>query len=150
GQQEHHLPLVRRHRPGGRPVLREDLPGQQGRRHPPCARRLPFRQAGRRADGRVHCRRHPLRGPERRPCVQAQRGFLVPDRHRRPGRDRSPVERHHRQRRPGQRLRLVQGQVGPVVADHAAGPHRSDRGSRSGGGQARLRRDDGDDQDRRR
>ena len=33
------------------------------------------------------------------------------------------------ERRPGKRMRLVQGQVGPVVADHAARPNCCDRRS---------------------
>ena len=33
-------------RRGGRPLLRRNLPRQRGWRHPPCAQRLPVRQAG--------------------------------------------------------------------------------------------------------
>ena len=84
------------------------------------------------------------------PAFQAQRGVLVPDRDRRPGRNRPLVERDRRQRRPGKRMRLVQGQVGPVVADHAARPHRRDLRSRSRGGQACVRSDDDDEKDRHR
>jgi hypothetical protein len=47
-------------------------------RRAPRARRLSLRQAGRRADGRIHGHRHPLPRPERRAGVQAQRGVLVP------------------------------------------------------------------------
>ena len=54
------------------------------------------------------------------------------------------------QRRAGQRLRLVQGQVGPVVADHAARADGRDRRPGPCGGQACLRSDDGDDEDRHR
>ncbi len=47
------------------------------------------------------------------------------------------------QRGRGERVRLVQGQVGPVVADHAARPHpRHGPGRRRG--QARVRGDDDD------
>src|SRR5512145_2824238 len=45
---------------------------------------------------------------------------------------------------------MVQGQVGPVVADHAARPDSRARRSRSRGGQARLRSDDADEKDRHR
>ena len=60
------------------------------------------------------------------PGVQAQRGVLVPGRDRRPGRDGPLLERDRRQRRAGERVRLVQGQMGPVLADHAARPDRGD------------------------
>ena len=64
--------------------------------------------------------------------------------------NRPPVARHRWQRRPGKRLRLVQGQMGPVVADHAARPDRGNRRSGPGGGQACVRGDDDDGQDRHR
>src|SRR5690606_35744807 len=61
---------------------------------------------------------------------------------------RSPVERHRQHRGAGERLWLVQGQVGDFLADHAAsadgGAARSGQGSRS----ARLRRHDDHAQDR--
>ena len=89
------------------------------------------------------------------PCIglnggplQAQRGLLVPDRHRRPGRDRPLLERHRRQRRGGKRLRLVQGQVGPLLADHAARAHRGHGGAATA--RSALRGDDEDAEDRRR
>ena len=41
-------------------------------------------------------------------------------------RDRPLLERHRRQWRPGERVRLVQGQVGRLLANHAA---RADRGA---------------------
>ena len=52
--------------------------------------------------------------------------------------NRPPVECDRRQRRSGERLRLVQGQVGPVVADHAARAHGRHRRSRSRGRQTRF------------
>ena len=59
------------------------------------------------------------------------------------------LERDRRQRRRGERLRLVQGQMGSVVADHTARPYRGDgQGRRCG--EARVRGDDGDAEDRRR
>jgi hypothetical protein len=56
--------------------------------------------------------------------VHPQRGVLVPGQDRRPGGNRPPVECNCRQRRGGEPVRLVQGQVGAVVADHAG---RADR-----------------------
>ena len=47
-------------------------------------------------------------------------------------------------------VRLVQGQVGPVVADHAARADRRVHRPRPRRGQARVRRDDGDAEDRHR
>ena len=44
--------------------------------------------------------------------------------------DRSLLERHRRQWRPGKRVRLVQGQVGRLLADHAARADRGDGGRR--------------------
>jgi predicted 3-demethylubiquinone-9 3-methyltransferase (glyoxalase superfamily) len=57
-------------------------------------------------------------------------------------------ERHRQQRRPGKRLRLVQGQMGRVLADHAGDADESGHRSRSCRRQARLRRDDDHAQDR--
>lgn len=62
GQQKHHLPLVRRRRAGGRDVLRQNLPGQHGRRGASRAGRLSGGQAGRRPDGRIHCDGYPCLG----------------------------------------------------------------------------------------
>jgi hypothetical protein len=42
---------------------------------PPCSRRLPLRQGGRRADGRIHRRRHPLHRPQRRPAFKHSEAF---------------------------------------------------------------------------
>ncbi len=64
------------------------------------------------------------------PAVQAQRSLLIPDRDRRPGGDRPLLERHRRQWRPGERVRLVQGQVGRLLADHAARADGGDGGRR--------------------
>ena len=63
---EHDLRLVRQGRRGCRPLLRRDLSRQRGGRRPPCAQRLPLRQEGRRADGRIHGCRRPLPRPQRR------------------------------------------------------------------------------------
>ena len=93
--------------------------------------------------------RHPVHRPQRRPGVQAQRGVLVPDRDRRSGRDGPLLERDRRQRRQGKPVRLVQGPLGPLLADHAARADRGDGGRRRRG-QARVRGDDADEEDRRR
>ncbi|SOY45931.1 hypothetical protein CBM2587_A140004 [Cupriavidus taiwanensis] len=142
--------MVRPRCAGSGELLCQDHSRQRGRRRDARAGRLSGRQGGRCADGGVHRCRHPVCRAERWPALQAQRGLLVPDRDRRPGRDRPAVERHRRQRRPGKRMRLVQGPLGPVMADHAAraagGGHRP--GPRRG--QARVRRDDDDAQDRHR
>ena len=66
------------------------------------------------------------------------------------GRDRPLLERDRRQRRRGERLRLVQGPVGLLLADHAARPARRHHQPRHRSGQARLRRDDAHEEDRRR
>jgi len=56
-EQEHDLSLVRQGRRGGRAVLRRDVSRQRRAGRPPRARRLPVRQGGRCADGRIHGRR---------------------------------------------------------------------------------------------
>lgn len=96
-------------------------------RGPPCAGRLPDGPGGRRADGGIHRDGHALHRLERRPALSAQRSLLVPGGDRRPGRNRPTVGRDHRQRRAGEPVRVVQGPVGGVVADHAAGPDRGDQ-----------------------
>ena len=93
---------------------------------------------------------HSLPWTQRRAAVQAQRGVLVPDRDRRSGRDRSPVERDCWKWRPGKRVRVVQGQVGSELADHTTRPRGRHHRPRSGGGQAGIRRDDDDDKNRHR
>ena len=60
------------------------------------------------------------------PAFRHSEAFL-PGRHRRPGRDRPPVERHRRQWRRGKRLRLVPRQMGHLLADHPARSQRSHR-----------------------
>ena len=85
GGQEHDLPLVRQGRGGCRPLLRQGVPIERQGGRPPGAGRLPVGKGGRRADSRVHGRRHPVHRPERRTGLSAQRGLLAPDRHGRPG-----------------------------------------------------------------
>src|SRR5690606_25065399 len=63
--------------------------------------------------------------------------------------DRPLLGRNRRQWRTGERMRLVQGQVGPLLADHATHADRGDGGRRRGS-QARLRRNDENEEDRRR
>jgi hypothetical protein len=109
----------------------------------------PAGRAGDLLTRRLHGLRRPVHWPERRNRAPAQRGVLVPDSDRRSGRDRQVLARHRRQRRRGKPVRLVQGQMGPVLADHAAGADRRARPRRRRC-QARVRRDDDDGQDRRR
>jgi hypothetical protein len=61
----------------------------------------------------------------------------------------SQEERHRRERRSGERMRLVQRSLGPLLADHPAGPLRR-AGCRRRRGQACLRGHDDDAKDRRR
>ena len=62
------------------------------------------------------------------PDVQAQRGFFLPDRDGHSGRDRPLLERDRRQWRTGESVRLVQGPLGSLLADHSARAHRRDGG----------------------
>src|ERR1044072_4949042 len=67
-----------------------------------------------------------VRWSQRRPRVPLRRSGLVHGLHRGPGGDRPLLERHRRQRRHRERLRLVQGPRRPVVADHATPAHGAD------------------------
>ncbi len=53
------------------------------------------------------------------PHVHVQRGDLAPDQLRRPGGDRPLLEQPHRRRRRGEPVRLVEGQVRPLLAGRA-------------------------------
>jgi hypothetical protein len=66
---------------------------------------------------------HSLSRSQRRSGVQAQRGLFLPDRDGQSGRDGPLLERDRRQRRHGESVRLVQGPLGPLVADHPARAH---------------------------
>ena len=90
-----------------------------------------------------------LHWPERRAPVQAQRSVLIPGGDQRPGRDRSLLERHRPEWRPGKRVRLVQGQVGHLLANNATRADEGDGWSRSCRRQARFRGDDADEENRR-
>ena len=67
-----------------------------------------------------------------------------------PGRNRSLLERDRRQRRPGEPVRLVQGQMGTLLADHAGRAHPRHGGSGSCRAAACFRLDDDDGENRRR
>ncbi len=54
------------------------------------------------------------------PAFETQRGFFVSGHHGGSGRDRSLLERDRRQRRRREHVRVVQGSMGPVLADHPA------------------------------
>jgi 3-demethylubiquinone-9 3-methyltransferase len=91
-----------------------------------------------------------FRRPQWRPQLQAERSGRLHGGDGRSGRDRPLLERDRRQRRRGERLRLVQGRVGLFLADHAPGPARRDHQPRQGRGEARLRCDDDHAEDRHR
>ena len=91
----------------------------------------------------------PCLGTQRRPGVQAQRGLLLSDRDGQSGRDGPLLERDRRKWRQGKPVRLVQGPLGPLLADHPARAHRRACGWRRSG-KARLRGDDADEEDRHR
>jgi len=65
---------------------------------------------------------------------QAQRGLFFPDRDGQSGRDRPLLERDRRQWRPGKCVRLVQGPLGHLLANHAT---RSNRRPAAGGTEAK-------------
>src|SRR3546814_16037186 len=55
--------------------------------------------------------------------MSAERELLVPGHDRRSGGNRPLLECYRRQWRPGKPVRLVQGQMGPVLADNPAPAH---------------------------
>ena len=73
--QEHDLRLVRQGRRGCGPLLRQDLSRQRGECRPPGAQRLPIRQEGRCADGRVHRCRRPCIGLNGGPAFKQSEAF---------------------------------------------------------------------------
>ena len=73
--QEHDLPVVRQGRRGRGPLLCRDLSRQRGGGRPPGARRLPVRQGGRRADGRIHGLGIPCLGLNGGPAFQHNEAF---------------------------------------------------------------------------
>ena len=85
---------------------------------------FPMRQARRRAGRGIHRAGHPLHGPQWRPAFKHNEAFSFQV----ATADQAETDRFWNaivgQRRSGERLRLVQGQVGRVVADHAARSHR--------------------------
>src|SRR6185436_15151388 len=97
----------------------------------------------------LHRSGYSLSRSQRRPGLQAQRGLFLPGRDGQSGRDGPLLERDRRQWRLGERVRLVQGPLGPQLADH---PARADRRACSWWrrGKACLRGDDADEEDRRR
>ena len=58
------------------------------------------------------------------PAFQAQRGLFLPGRDGQSGRDGPLLERDCRQWRQGKSVWLVQGPLGPLLADHAARANR--------------------------
>src|SRR3546814_7269394 len=65
----------------------------------------------------------PDAAPQRRAYISAERELFVPGHDRRSGGNRPLLECYRRQWRPGKPVRLVQGQMGPVLADNPAPAH---------------------------
>lgn len=139
---EHGLPLVRWQRRRRGTVLRRHLSRLVCRHSAPRTGGLSVREERGCVDGLVHHNGHSVPRAQRWIRVQAQRGVLVSGRNRRSGRNGSLLERDRRQRRPVECVRVVQGQMGVVLADHASGTDGSDLRSRPHCRQARVRCDD--------
>ena len=118
------VPVVRRRRRGGCPVLHLGLPEQPDRSRPPAARPDAPDVPRVDRDRRVHARRPAVHRPERRSGASIHGRDLAVDRVRRPGRGRSLLECAHRQRRRG-RPRVAGSRTGSVS------PGRSSRASSS-------------------
>src|SRR4030095_16778188 len=116
---EHDWPLVRWRRRGGGAFLRQDLPRFIRRRGASRTGRLSVREERGCVDGRFYRDGDSLSRAQWRTCIQAQRSILVSGRNRRPGRNRSLLERNRRQRRPSECVRVAPGQKGVVLADYA-------------------------------
>src|SRR3546814_20286667 len=82
-----------------------------------------FRPEGQNADGRDDDHGHPDAAPQRQAYISAERELFVPGHDRRSGGNRPLLECYRRQWRPGKPVRLVQGQMGPVLADNPAPAH---------------------------
>jgi hypothetical protein len=80
------------------------------------------------------------------PGVPAHRGLLFPDCHGHTGRDGPLLERDCQQWRPGEPVRVVQGPLGSLVADHPSCPDRG-AGRWRCRSQACIRGDDADEED---
>ena len=149
--EEHDLPVVRQGRGRGGAVLRQDLSRQRRRRGAAGAVRLSRRQGGRRPDGRVHGVRRALHRPQRRADTSSTA---------RRSRSRSPPTTRPRPTATGTRSSATAAQesacgwckdkwglswqITPrVLTDGDGRPGRRR-------GQARVRGDDGDAEDRRR
>jgi hypothetical protein len=83
------------------------------------------------------------------PAFKHSEAFSFQGRHGHPGGNRPLLERHRQKWRRGKHVRLVQGSLGPVLADHPARAH-GRHGGRRRGGEARVRGDDDDAKNRRR
>ena len=144
------MSLVRRQRGGGSDLLHLTAAGQPRRQGVAIARRDAEWPGRHGADRRLHARRRAVPGPQRRPGLQLQRGDLVRDRVRGPGRGRSAVGRTDCRWWRARTLRLAQGSLRRLVADRAEGPERDDGRSRHRGRAARDGGDAPDGQARRR
>src|SRR5258708_39366842 len=104
-------------------ILRIRVQEFQNRKNQPLRKRgirNQWEDGGDGHDRRVRHRRAEIFSAQLRPPVQVQRGGIVPSALRNTGRDRLLLEQACRRRR-GRTLRLAQGQVRPVVADHSDG-----------------------------
>ena len=126
-RQKHHLPLVQQRRRGRRPLLRRK-PSPTPPSAPSTAHPATPRQASK---GDVLTVEFtviglPCLGLNGGPAFKHSEAFSFQVATDDPSRNRSLLERHRRQRRPGKPVRLVQGQVGTVLADHARRADESD------------------------
>ncbi len=138
------VPLVRRQCRGGGQLLRGAVPQQSRRCRASRPGRLPGGQGGRRADGRVHADGPAIHGPQRRPPLQVQRGHLVSDPGRDPGRG-GPLHRCTLGGARSRTMRLGERPLRRVVADRSAPADEIVGRCRSRAGQARLQRHDADE-----
>jgi len=106
--------------PNGSAFLCGHFPRQRSHRDLPSAGRLPEWQGGRHSHNGVHRLRHSVHGHQWWAAVFTYRGVLLPDCDRHAGVNGSLLECHCQQRRRGKRVRLVQGPLGHLLANHAA------------------------------
>ena len=150
-KQDRNLPVVRGWpRPRGGRVPRGGISRQPFGQPSSRGGRLPRWQAGRRTHRGVHRPGHAVRGPEWRSPLQVQRGRELPGLHRHAGGDRPLLGCDRRQWRRGEPVRLVQGQVRPILADHTTCANAGHGGSRPGSGQEGHGSDDGHETDQHR
>ena len=97
------------------------------------------RGRGHRVDRRIYSDGRPCLGLNGGPAFKHNRSVLVSGRNGSQPKLIATCNPDRRQRRPRRRVRLVQEQVGIVLADHSNRPDKCDHRSRSRGRQARFR-----------